>query len=70
MEATITQERADKLIAYANEHDDGTPMPRAYFDPRLGAVVVKSTVLWPGGEKAIEHDTVRNVRELRAVLGY
>jgi hypothetical protein len=70
MEAQITQERAAKLVAFANDHDDGTPQPRAYFDEHLGAVIVKSTVVWPGGQTAVEHDSVRSVRELRAVLGY
>ncbi len=70
MEARITEERAAKLVAFACEHDDGTPQPRAYYDERLGSVIVKSTVVWPGGQTAIEHDSVRNVRELRAVLGY
>lgn len=70
MDAQITAEHANRLIAFACEHDDGTPQPRAYFDERLGAVIVKSTVVWPEGHTVVEHDSVRNVRELRAVLGY
>lgn len=66
----LTAERAAKLVAFANEHDDGTPTPRAHFDRAAGVVVIRSTAVLASGEHVIESDTVRSLSQLRAVLGY
>ncbi|WKB52993.1 hypothetical protein [Eleftheria terrae] len=61
---------ADRLIRFANSHDDGTPQPRAEFDAAAGAVVVRSTEAHPDGRVAVVLDSVRSLQELRDVLGY
>lgn len=66
----MDRDLANRIVAFVNEHDDGTPQPRAHVDERLAAVVIQSTVIWPGGASAIELDSVRTQAQALAVLGY
>lgn len=61
---------ADTLVRFANQHDDGTSMPRAYFDEAKDAVVVRSMSIGRAGVRSYEYDEVRSLRALRELLGY
>lgn len=62
--------QASRLVEFANQHDDGGPMPRAHFDEAKDAVVVRSMVVNPDGTRTYENDEVRSMRALRELLGY
>lgn len=62
--------QASRLVEFANQHDDGGPMPRAYFNQARDAVVVRSMVVRPVGPVYYEYDEVRSMRALRELLGY
>lgn len=62
--------QAARLVEFANQHDDGGPMPRARFDEAKDAVVVRSLSISRTGVRTHEHDEVRSMRALRELLGY
>lgn len=66
----MNQDLANALIQFANEHDGGTPQPRARYDERLDAVVVASIECLGPGQFETVHEPVRSMSQLRALLGY
>ena len=62
--------QASRLVEFANQHDDGGPMPRAGYDKAKDAVVVRSLSIAPDGTRTYENDEVRSMRALRDLLGY
>lgn len=62
--------QAARLVEFANQHDDGGPMPRAQFNAELDTVVVRSMSIGRAGVRSYEYDEVRSMRALRELLGY
>lgn len=63
---------AERLAAWVETHDDGTPAPRALIrrGPCGHYVVIRSTVVLADGETDVDTDVVNSLGEARAVLGY
>lgn len=69
----LTKEQAQALAAWVNEHDDGTPQPRAeeFASPTGGSGVrIRSQAKHLDGTQTTETDTVYSVSAARLVLGY
>jgi len=59
------------LVRFANSHDDGTPQPRAEFDPVRGLVVVRSTEIHlESRQTKVVSEEVQSLAQLRDLLGY
>lgn len=69
----LTKEQASALAAWVNEHDDGTPQPRAEeFGMASGVygVRIRSRVVYMDRTRSTETDIVYSVAEARSILGY
>lgn len=69
----LDRHRAEKLARWVNEHDDGTPMPRAIVAEINGRFVVKirsTEVHLATRVSNVVTETARNSGEARAILGY
>lgn len=69
--SVMTTEEAQLLVRFANEHDDGSPQPRARYDAQRDAVVVACREFDVANRQSrTVYEEVRNMAALRAVLGY
>lgn len=71
----LTKEQASALAAWVNEHDDGTPQPRAeefaIKSPTGGfGVRIRSRVVYLDRTHSTETAIVYSVAEARSILGY
>lgn len=67
----LTPELAQRMVQFANSHDDGSPKPRAKYDRASNAVVVASMEYYPSTRQHhLVHGTVREWHDLKALLGY
>lgn len=59
------------LIRFAELHDDGTALPRAYYCPQKDAVMLRSTEIHLDTRvERIVEEPARSLHDLRSLLGY